>query len=153
MLPTQRLSPKNQVTIPREARALLVAGEVDHVRGMRHGIPKIAGGEVFPVLLLLTEKELQRREQKIIDDPALTPELRLNLVTALNGEMAMMAIDAQHRVVLPAHLVAYLGLERDVFFVCTNSTIQVWNPAHYLRWSDRDAGPSYNPALNTYLMI
>ena len=153
MLPTQRLSPKNQLTIPREARALLVAGEVDHVRGMRHGIPKNGGGEVFPVLLLLTEKELQRREQKIIDDPALTPEQRLTLVTALNGEMAMMAIDAQHRVVLPAHLVAYIGLERDVFFVCTNSTIQVWNPAHYLRWSDRDAGPSYNPALNTYLMI
>ena len=66
MLPTQRLSPKNQVTIPREARALLVAGEVDHVRGMRHGIPKNGGGEVFPVLLLLTEKELQRREERII---------------------------------------------------------------------------------------
>lgn len=153
MLPTQRLSPKNQVTIPREARALLHAGDVDHLRGMRHAIPKTAGGEVFPVLLLLTEKELQRREERIIADATLTPESRLQLVTALNGEMAMMAIDAQHRVVLPAHLVAYLGLARDVFFVCTNSTIQVWNPDHYLRWSDRDAGPSYQPALNAYLMI
>jgi DNA-binding transcriptional regulator/RsmH inhibitor MraZ len=153
VLPTQRLSPKNQVTIPREARALLLAGDVDHVRGMRHGIPKPPAGELFPVLLLMTEKELQRREQKILDDQSLTPEQRLTLVTSLNGEMAMMAIDAQHRVVLPAHLVAYLGLERDIFFVCTNSTIQVWNPTHYLRWSDRDAGPSYNPALNAYLMI
>lgn len=153
MLPTQRLSPKNQVTIPREARALLTAGDVDHLRGMKHAMGKAGNAEVHPILLLMTEKELQRREQKILDDAALTPEQRLHLVTALNGEMAMMAIDAQHRVVLPAHLVGYLGLERDVFFVCTNSTIQVWNPEHYLRWSGRDNGPSHNPALNAYLMI
>jgi DNA-binding transcriptional regulator/RsmH inhibitor MraZ len=120
---------------------------------MKHAMTATSGGEVFPILLLLTEKELQRREQKIIDDQTLTPEQRLHLVTALNGEMATMAIDGQHRVVLPAHLVSYLGLERDVFFVCTNTTIQVWNPEHYLRWSGRDAGPSHNPALNTYLMI
>ncbi len=74
-------------------------------------------------------------------------------VTALNGEMSMMSIDAQHRVVLPAHFVSYLGLERDIFFVCTNTTIQVWNPDHYVRWTGRDAGPSHNPALNAYLMI
>ncbi len=153
MLPTQRLSPKNQVTIPREARALLHAGDVDHLRAMKHAMPKAGSSEILPVLLLLTEKELQRREQKILDDPALTPEQRLHLVTALNGEMAMMSIDAQHRVVLPAHLVGYLGLDRDLFFVCTNTTIQVWNPEHYVRWSGRDAGPSYNPALNAYLMI
>jgi DNA-binding transcriptional regulator/RsmH inhibitor MraZ len=151
------LSPKNQVTIPREARALLQAGKVGHLRGMKHAIQKAGGtigaGEIFPLLLLLTEQELQRREQKIIDAPNLTPEQRLHLVTNLNGEMALMAIDTQHRVVLPAHLVKYLGLDRDVFFVCTNTTIQVWNPEHYLRWSSGDAGPSYNPDLNTYLMI
>lgn len=153
MLPTQRLSPKNQVTIPREARALLTAGDVDHLRGMKHAMSKAKDGEVFPILLLLTEKELQRREQRIIDDPALSSEQLLHLVTALNGEMAMMAIDAQHRVVLPAHFVSYLGLERDIFFVCTNTTIQVWNPDHYLRWTGQGSGPSHNPALNAYLMI
>jgi DNA-binding transcriptional regulator/RsmH inhibitor MraZ len=155
LLPTQRLSPKNQVTIPREARALLQAGSVDHLRAMKHAMPKIGDtkGEIFPLLLLLTEKELQRREQRIIDDATLSPVQRLHLVTALNGEMAMMAIDAQHRVVLPAHLVAYLQLDRDVFFICTNSTIQLWNPEHYQRWSGRAAGPNYNPDLNAYLMI
>jgi len=153
VLPTQRLSPKNQVTIPREARALLTAGDVDHLRGMKHAMSKAKDGEVFPILLLLTEKELQRREQRILDDPALAPEQRLHLVTALNGEMSMMAIDAQHRVVLPAHFVSYLGLERDIFFVCTNTTIQVWNPDHYLRWTGHGSGPSHNPALNAYLMI
>ena len=84
---------------------------------------------------------------------ALSPEQRLHLVTALNGEMAMMAIDAQHRVVLPAHFVSYLALERDLFFVCTNTTIQVWQPDHYLRWTGQGSGPTHNPALNAYLMI
>ena len=153
MLPTQRLSPKNQVTIPREARALLTAGDVDHVRAMKHAMSMPGGTEIFPIVLLLTERELQRREQRILDDAALSPDQRLHLVTALNGEMALLAIDAQHRVVLPAHMVKHLGLERDVFFICTNTTIQVWNPSHYLRWSGREAGASHNPALNAYLMI
>lgn len=152
MLPIQRLSPKNQVTIPREARALLVAGEVDHLRGMKHAIAK-SGGPIFPVLVLMTEKELQRREQKIIDDPSLAPEVRLELVTRLNGESAMMSIDAQHRIVLPAPFVSYLKLDRDIFFVCTNTTIQAWRPDDYLAWSGRDEQPAANPALSAYLMI
>jgi DNA-binding transcriptional regulator/RsmH inhibitor MraZ len=153
VLPTQRLSPKNQVTIPREARALLAAGDVDHVRGMKHAMIRTADGEIFPIVLLMTEKELQRREQRILDDQTISPEQRIQLVTSLNGEMTMMAIDAQHRVVLSAHLVKHLSLDRDVFFVCTNTTIQVWTPEQYLRWSGRDSGSSYNPDLNAYLMI
>jgi DNA-binding transcriptional regulator/RsmH inhibitor MraZ len=153
VLPTQRLSPKNQVTIPREARALLTAGDVDHLRGMKHAMKRAADGEVFPIVLLMTEKELQRREQKILDDASLSAEQRLHLVTSLNGEMAMMSIDAQHRVVLPAHLVKHLSLQRDIFFICTNTTIQVWNPDHYARWSGRKSGSDFNPDLNTYLMI
>lgn len=153
MLPTQRLSPKNQVTLPREARALLAAGEVSHLRGMKHGMSKAGANEIFPILLLMTEKELQRREQRILDDAQLSSEQRLHLVTSLNGEMAMMAIDGQNRVVLPQHLVSYLSLQRDVFFVCTNSTIQVWNPDQYVQWSGRTDAPSYNPDLTSYLMI
>jgi DNA-binding transcriptional regulator/RsmH inhibitor MraZ len=153
VLPTQRLSPKNQVTIPREARALLLAGEVDHLRGMKHAIASSTDGEIFPIVLLMTEKELQRREQRILDDTNLTPEQRIQLVTSLNGEMAMMSIDAQHRVVLSAHLVKHLSVDRDIFFICTNTTIQVWNPEHYSRWSGRESGSNYNPNLNTYLMI
>jgi DNA-binding transcriptional regulator/RsmH inhibitor MraZ len=153
VLPTQRLSPKNQVTIPREARALLLAGEVDHVRGMTHGITRSDTQEKFPLVLLMTEKELQRREQKILDDQQLSPQRKMELVTDLNGSMCMMSIDAQHRIVLAAHLVSHLQLERDIFFVCTNTTIQVWKPDDYLRWSRREPTQIHNPDLNAYLMI
>lgn len=156
MFLTQRLSPKNQVTIPREARALLASSEVDHVRGVKHAFDKIIPGQNtqrFPVLILMTEKELQRREQKIIDDVTLSPDRRNELVTKLNGEMSMMAIDSQRRIVLPPHFVAYLKLDREIFFVCTNTTIQAWRPDDYLSWSGRDEQPAPNPALSAYLMI
>src|SRR6476469_2913134 len=133
-LPTQRLSPKNQVTLPREARAFLDVGDGGQICAMQWRVAKDGEGEAVPILLLLTEKELQRREQKILDDPALTPAKRFELVTKLNGGVRRMAVDAQHRVVLPAHFVAHLGIARDLFFVCTNTALQAWNPATYLRW-------------------
>ena len=151
-LPTQRLSPKNQVTLPREARAFLDVSEEGQVCGMQHRVQK-ESGDSFPVLLLLTDKELQRREQRIIEDPQLTPAKRFELVTKLNGGVRRMAVDAQHRVVLAAHFVSYLALERDVFFVCTNTTVQIWNPGHYLRWSGHDKDDHFDPDLNAYLMI
>ncbi len=157
MLPTHRLSPKNQVTIPREARALQGTGEVGHLRGRMHGIPGQQSAEIFRVVMLMTESELQRREARILADTALSGDEKFKLVTELNGGMAMMSLDDQRRIVLPQHFVAYLGLDRDVFFVCTNTTIQAWHPDQYLRWSGADtrapAAPVYNPALNTYLAI
>ena len=154
LLPTQRLSPKNQVTLPRDARAFLGVGDGGQVCGIQHKVRKgAAGGDTFALLLLLTDKELQRREQKILDDPALAPAKRFELVTKLNGGVRRMAVDGQHRVVLPPHFVAYLALERDVFFVCTNSTVQVWNPDHYLRWSGQDRDDHFDPQLDAYLMI
>ena len=64
-----------------------------------------------------------------------------------------MAIDAQRRIVLPAHFVAYLGLARDAFLNDTNTTVQLWNPAHFLRWSGREAGVVVDPLLTGYLAI
>lgn len=153
MLPTQRLSPKNQVTIPREARALAEKTDASHLRGLLHGIPKAGTGEIFRVVLLMTEAELKRREERILADEKLTGEQKVQLVTEMNGGAALMAVDGQRRIVLPAHFVAYLGLERDVFLNSTNTTIQVWNPEHFQQWTGRDGGTVYNPALNTYLMI
>ncbi len=152
-LPTQRLSPKNQVTLPREARAFLGVGEGGQVCALQHRVAKDGDGESVPLLLLLTDAELQRREQRIIDDPALTPAKRFELVTKLNGGVRRMAVDGQHRVVLPAHFVSHLAVDRDVFFVCTNTTLQLWHPTTYLRWTGQDKPDHVDPQLNTYLMI
>ncbi len=155
MLPTQRLSPKNQVTLSRDLRALAPGdgAPVEHLRGIQHGLAKDGGGELFPVILLMTEAELKRREDRILADPALDGATRLALVTRLNGGAARMALDGQNRIVLPPHFVAYLGLEREIFLNDTNTTVQAWNPQHYLRWSGRDAGVVVDPLLTSYLAI
>ena len=152
-LPTQRLSPKNQVTLPREARAFLDVGDGGQVCAMPWRVSKDGEHETVPILLLLTERELQRREQKIIDDPALSPAKRFELVTKLNGGVRRLAVDGQHRVVLPAHLVSHLGVDRDVFCVSTNTALQVWSPATYLRWTGQDKPDHVDPQLNNYLVI
>lgn len=152
-LPTQRLSPKNQVTVPREARAFLAIGEESVLCAMQHRVRSESRNETFPVLLLMTDKELQRREQKIIDDATLSPAKRFELMTKLNGGVRRMAVDAQHRVVLPAHFVSFLDIGKDLFFVCTNTTVQIWNPAHYLRWSGQDKDDHFDTSLDAYLTI
>jgi DNA-binding transcriptional regulator/RsmH inhibitor MraZ len=153
VLPTARISPKNQVTIPREARFLRGQSEATHLRALKHGQRKPETGEVFPMLLMMTEAELQRREQRILDDAQLTGDQRLALVTRLNAGSATLAIDSQNRVVLPADFITYLGVERDVSFVTTNTTVQVWHPEHFLRWHGAPAGPLHDPVLATYLAI
>ncbi len=153
MLPTHRLSPKNQVTVPREARALLGKGEVAHLHGLPTAMPKAGSTELFPYVLLVTEDELKRREQAIIDAVDLAPEAKLALVSKLNGGAARMALDGQHRIVLPKLLVNWLGIEDEVFFNLTNTTIQAWKPASFLRWSGLDAGPVHHPDLTRFLAI
>ena len=153
LLTTQRLSPKNQATLPRDARALMGLGEGGTVCGMPNRAAKEGGGDSVPYLVLMTEAQLQRREQLIQEQTALSVERRFELIAKLNGSVRRMAIDAQHRIVLPAHFVAHIAVERDVFFVPTNTTVQVWNPQTFLRWTGQDRPDHVDPQLNAFLML
>lgn len=152
MLPTHRLSPKNQVTIPSKARALL-AGADGVLHALPHAMPASSGDQVFPIVLLLTAPELARREQMILADASLTPTQKAALVTRLRGSVEELAVDQQNRVVMPAPFVRRLGLDRDAFFVVTTTAIQVWNPDHYRTWAGigEDGLAGYTPALDSYL--
>ncbi|MBA2480369.1 MAG: hypothetical protein H0V44_06885 [Planctomycetes bacterium] len=153
-----RLSPKNQVTIPREARALAAAvagAPITHLRGKRHVVRKGTTGAEFRIVLLMTELELQKREERILADGTLSDDQKFEYVTSLNDEMKMLSIDGQNRIVLPAEFVAHLGIgdSKDVKFVCTNTVIQAWNPEHHLAYSGKDAEPGYDPVLTKYLSL
>jgi DNA-binding transcriptional regulator/RsmH inhibitor MraZ len=157
-----RLSPKNQVTVPREARALAswaigapgAEAKIQHLRGRRHVVRRPENGELFNIVLLMTDHELQKIELKITAKTDIGDDEKFAHVTRLNDAMKIMAIDAQNRVVLPGEHVAHLGLgdSRDVKFVCTNTMIQVWNPDDYQRYAGTDDAPSHDPILNKYLL-
>ncbi len=157
MLPISRLSPKHQVTIPAEGRALLDGGDGVFC-GRTHAIPRLpeslGDDEVFPVVLLLSRSELRRREQAIRSDAALSPLQREALAMKLRATVEELSLDGQNRVVLPPSFVTHLGLDRDVFFVAMNDSLRVWNPEHFLRWSGpvrTKQGVAYDPALDDYL--
>jgi len=138
-LPTQKLSPKHQVTLPRGARALVNAESEGYVCGTLHRMQRPGESEQFRVVVLMAESELQRREQVIRDNPELDPMHAEMLIADLNGNVQRMAVDAQRRVVLPSHFVRYLELEREVYMFSTNTTVLVWRPQDWLRWSGQDA--------------
>ena len=149
--PTNRLSPKNQVTLPREARAL--AGNPTLVRALAQWMPgRRERTQRHAVVMLMSEDELRRRERRIIDDPKLEALDKHVLVQELNAGAATLAIDDQRRVVIPAHFVEYLKLERDVLFVATGDLIYAWNPDEFRRWSE-PAPLAGSPDLSTYLIV
>jgi DNA-binding transcriptional regulator/RsmH inhibitor MraZ len=157
VLPTLRLSPKHQVTIPAEGRALVGAGD-GVLCGRTHAMPRLpeslGDDAVFPVVLLMSRTELRRREQVIRDDASIAPLQREALAMKLRATVVELAFDGQNRVVLPQVFIDHLRLERDVFFVVMNDSMRVWNPEHYQRWSGparSQHGVPYDPSLDSYL--
>ncbi len=149
--PTNRLSPKNQVTLPRDAAALV--GDPAQLRALAHWMPGKADHAVrSPVVLLMSEDELRKRERRIIEAVDISAEHKQILVQGLNAGATVLAIDDQRRVVVPAHLVDYLKLERDVLFVTTGDLIYLWNPDEFQRWS-ASASPAGAPDLSRFILV
>ncbi len=134
-IPTQRISAKNQITLPRSARGLLGVDKDGSVCGLQQQMRSLEADQVFPAVLLMTEEELNRTEKKILDDESLDALKKQNLVMKLNGKVHRMSVDAQNRIVLPAHFVEYLHLERDVFTFSTNKGVAVWNPEDWIKYN------------------
>jgi len=149
--PTNRLSPKNQVTLPRDAAALV--GEPAQVRALAHWMPgKAERSQRSPVVLLMSDSELRKRERRIIEATHLSAEDKQVLVQSLNAGAAVLGIDDQRRVVVPQHLVDYLKLERDALFVTTGDLIYLWNPEEFQRWSGAVA-PAGAPDLTQFILV
>lgn len=149
--PTNRLSPKNQVTLPREAAAL--AGGPAHLRALPQRMPGRRDRTLLhAVVVLMTEEGLRRRERLIIDDATLHSADKTVLVQELNAGAVSLAIDDQRRVVIPAHLVEYLRLQRDAIFVPTADLIYLWNPDGFRRWQE-EVPPAGGLDLSRFIIV
>lgn len=152
MLPTLRLSAKNQVSIPAKLRGQLGAGE-ETLYALEHGMPAEQGTEVFPLILLMTAAELERSEQAIYARGDLSEIRRAQLATQLRGRVEEISVDSQGRCVLPARFVKALALAQEVFFIGGGTAIQVWNPEHYRRFAGigEDGTAPYRPELTPFI--
>jgi DNA-binding transcriptional regulator/RsmH inhibitor MraZ len=131
-----RLSPKNQVTLPRDARSLAALADGDVVCAMPRKALHEDPARRFPVVTLVTLPELRAREEKLRARYAGDEVTRFRKLQVFNEGIRQLAVDGQRRIVLPAHFVAHVGIggDRDLYFSCSNDTIQLWNPTHYLAW-------------------
>lgn len=133
-LPTSRISPKHQVTLPRSTRGLSGIEEGAEVCVLPHAMP-LRDGSKLTTLVVLTEEELRKREDAIRardDIPVATKERRIAMI---NGRVRQLSVDRQRRVVLPQHFVKMLQLERDVYMFVNNQSVMVWHPQDWLRYN------------------
>jgi DNA-binding transcriptional regulator/RsmH inhibitor MraZ len=102
------------------------------------GVPRRALHEEptkrFPLVTLITLDELTKREAELRGRFANDPVKQFRMLQLLNEGVRQMAVDAQRRVVLPSHFVEHIGVDRDLYFICSNDSVQIWHPDHYLAW-------------------
>ncbi len=137
-LPIQRLSPKNQVTLLRGARGLPQVEELPYICGLPHKM-LAENGTAYPVIVLMTEQELEVREERIRADAELSNRRKERLIAQLNGNVRQLSVDGQRRVVLPPHFVRYVGVEdRRVFMYSSNTSVLIWKPEDWSAYNHQE---------------
>jgi DNA-binding transcriptional regulator/RsmH inhibitor MraZ len=135
-LPVQRMSPKHQVTLPKGARGLDGVDGLTYVCALPHRMTSPTG--TYPVILLLTEDELERRETAIRERTDLNVAEKERRIAMLNGHVRQLAVDGQRRIVMPPHFVRFLGADRTVFMFTNNTSVVVWKPEDWLAYNGGD---------------
>ena len=76
-------------------------------------------------------------EQKLTSLPLINKEARQFARFFLAGA-ATVEVDKQGRILLPAHLREFAGLEKDVVLVGVGSRVEIWSKERYLENNDFD---------------
>jgi len=139
-LPTVKLSGKNQMTLPKGTDMVRALQEGDAVYVVPFAMRKEATGEQFPVLRLLSEAGKRQREGEILNDTSLSRQVQQRLLTLMNGNASRTTVDRQNRIVLPAHQVRHIGVDKDVYIFESNGALMAWNPQDWQRYAEADGG-------------
>ncbi|MFW5830478.1 MAG: hypothetical protein ACOCXA_09490 [Planctomycetota bacterium] len=134
-LPTVRLSSKNQMTLPKSTDMVRGLEEGNSVYAIPFHMTHEETGDRFPVLRVLTEEGKRQREQEILGDTSLSRPQQSRLLTLMNGQAARMTVDRQNRVVLPSHLVRFIGVKAEVYIFESNGALMAWNPDDWERYA------------------
>lgn len=124
---TNRLDAKGRVSIPASFRAVLE----------RDGYRSAGGAGIYcypsldaPALDCGGERLAQKIDGLLAGLPDYSDE-RDQLSVALYGDVQILAVDGDGRVVIPEPLRAHAGLDAQVTFVGMGDKFQIWNPAAF----------------------
>ncbi|MBA2289130.1 MAG: division/cell wall cluster transcriptional repressor MraZ [Chloroflexia bacterium] len=116
------LDAKGRLAIPARFRAVLEDGVV-----LTRGIDRCVTAYPMPVWNVLAEKI----SALSMTDPNARQFRRMMFAEAVN-----LALDAQGRIVLPAALREFAGIDREVVVIGVNSSFEIWSPE---RWREIEA--------------
>ena len=101
-------------------------------------------------LLLYPAPEWERIEQELTRLPNLNPQVRL-LLRILVGHATECEMDAQGRVLLPATLREFAGLEKKVVLIGQGHKFELWNESSWMEqrvlWMRDEDSPELNSVL------
>jgi MraZ protein len=131
---TNKLDAKGRVSIPAPFRAVL---ERDAYSGQTGGAGAPSGGGVYcypsldaPALDAGGERLAQKIDRLLAGLPDYSDE-RDELSVALYGDVQVLGVDGDGRIVLPEGLRAHAGLGSQVTFVGLGDKFQIWAPERF----------------------
>jgi MraZ protein len=129
---TNKIDAKGRVSIPAPFRAVL---ERDGYTGGTAGAAPTGGIYCYPSLdsaaLDAGGERLARKIDALLANLADYSDERDELSVALYGDVQVLHVDADGRIVLPESLRAHAGLAGQVTFVGLGDKFQIWEPAAF----------------------
>ena len=129
----------------------IFAGKVQHSLDEKHRVTvparwrRVEKLELFaipdprqPLLILLSEMEMQRFSVELDSLPGVDPVARRAFSRQFFSKAQHCPMDKQGRLVLPADLCADLGLEDEVVLVGGGARIEVWEPSKWQEACDAE---------------
>lgn len=93
----------------------------------------IAAAVLDPCVSLYSMEEWDKLLEGLMEAPMTQSR---HLLRKLTANAVDVQIDAQGRILLPKHLLAYAGLEKEALVLGAGKRAEIWNPALY----EEDAG-------------
>ncbi|MEW5849033.1 MAG: division/cell wall cluster transcriptional repressor MraZ [Myxococcota bacterium] len=121
---------KGRVPFPARFRELLAAG----------GQTTLVLTQLFdPCIHAFPLKEWEKLEAKLAQMPQFDPQVQ-RMRRLLTGESAEVELDKQGRMLIPPHLRRHVGIDKDVVFVGTVQTVEIWSAAGWQKhWDELKA--------------
>ncbi len=119
----------------RYTNTLDAKGRINMPAKFRETAEKTGNGEQIYILTQGTERYVAmfplsewRRKMREIERKVADGEQRRILTRRLNYFASHQKVDKQGRINIPAHLIEYAGLDKEVVVMGTGKKIEIWNP-------------------------
>lgn len=136
-----KVDAKGRVTIPAPFRRVIEASDPDWKEGLRPNVVVVHGPETRPWLEVFSMAAVNEIDQQIALMQRASKQ-RMRNEDLMFGQVVVLQIDEDGRMVLPQKLREQIGLKDEAFFISAGDYFTIWNPETYQAMGGRD--PEYD---------